>query len=303
MAILPWVWYGGQSRQLIFSFLLRRASDGRAFLVKAVDISSVRDLTLDLLQELGTLPVGASQVALTVGLDGSAFSVGFKTSESSATFFEGTYPNAVTSRSIVAADFEPAFPNNLSTYGPLTIHEGAWGQAAITFGEVTFGDFQIQSFDATGVVEVSSGDLSEGSPGPDGLGQIAVRSFILPDAKLAAGESTAIGTGGRRLLCKNDLSAALYSIEGGPIDRYYNGTHNPLTRGVGVPSVQVLASGAYTNWQGDKIYQLSLNTLSIFDVDPTAFAISLADSFTVSLPSVPMGYEIVAAKCEFAAGL
>jgi hypothetical protein len=296
MGILKGVRYGGQ-RDIIFSFLIRRSSDSQLFFVKSFNISA-SSIPIELLQNIGS-GAGLSRFVFTVDYSNPSFSVAAYASSSSATFFEGSYPSTVSTSTIDNSDFAPNYTagNTGVFFDGLWVHDGTWGQAAFSFGGLDFNDFQIQSFDASGAVGVSNGDNPEGTPGPDSLGQLAVRSYILPTVRINAGEFTGAGSG-KRVFCKNDLSAVIYILEGDNRKYYDGGTHD-LTLGAGVGEVP--SNPLFSLWQGNVIYLYQSGSLVIYDVDPSAYEISLRESIPVSLPTLPSGLVIVGAKCEYVA--
>lgn len=280
-------------KPIIFSFLIRRSSDNRLFLVKAFDIGPRAPITLERMQDLGG-SVSGNAIVLTVAYQDSAFSIGAVTSvvePFEARFFEGTYPDSVATSEVLNSDFAANFSNNNVIPGGFWLHEGAWGQAAFAFGGLDLNDFQIQSFDATGIVSVSTADEAEGEAGN------AVRSYILPTVRLEPGQRTRTASG-RALLCKNDLSAAIYSLDGLQ-DKYYDGSHRDLIRGTNVPEIDALANAGTANWQGDRIYRFANNAVSIFTINPTIPSIERVAVIPVQLPAVPSGHSIQIAKCEF----
>ncbi|MBD1871953.1 hypothetical protein H6F75_00515 [Nodosilinea sp. FACHB-131] len=282
-------------KMIIFSFIIRRNSDNRLFLAKGLDIGDRAPIAAEMMQDLGG-SVAGSAIVLTVAYQDPAFSVGAVTSAIEpfeARFFEGIYPESVATSEILNSDFAANFSNNNVTPGGFWLHEGAWGQAAFSFGGLDLNDFQIQSFDASGIVSVSTADNPEGSA----ISGNPVRSYILPTVRLQPGEST-VTVNGRSLICKNDLSAAIYSLDGLE-GKYYDGSHRDLIRGANVPGIDALGTSGSTNWQGDRIYLFANNAVTIFGINTTIPSIERIAVIPVQLPVVPDGHSIQIAKCEF----
>jgi len=321
--ILGHIWYAS-GRTAIMSFLFRRISDNRLFVLKGVEVRDAETTPLDVgaLQELGlpldgvprfyervNLATDIWDYAFTVNYGSPSFSVAvtaFLPTDNSAVagpgahlkFFEGTYPSSVNSSSYYEFDLWTLGRPRLEMTPQ--VHNGSWGQFRNSVDETEEGLAQ-STTRATSFSRDFNGQVDSYSYNrPANIFEFAER-FVLPATNPARDGwlDYRAGTSTDDFFPRNDRQAVLGVF---PNPWYFQvGEVGPrsLTIVNNPDDLVTFEGNRRGSWQGNTFYYVSGSQIFHYEIDPAIPSIELIEIVDMDIPYPPDGYVYLAQKCEY----